>query len=64
MISATESGFAGAPRKRVDADPAAVVTRLIWSAPATPVFIDGRLTPYRASGVLEEYRTVIGLRPG
>jgi hypothetical protein len=37
---------------------------LIWSAPATPVFIDGRLTPYRASGVLEEYRTVIGLRPG
>ena len=36
---------------------------LIASAPRTPVFVDGRLTPY-LSGVLSEYTTVIGVHPG
>ena len=36
---------------------------LIASAPGTPVFVDGRLTPYK-SGVLLEYTTVIGVHPG
>ncbi len=36
---------------------------LIASAPRTPVFIDGRLTPYLDS-VLREYTTVIGVHPG
>ena len=36
---------------------------LIASAPRTPVFVDGRLTPYK-SGVLSEYTTVIGVHPG
>jgi hypothetical protein len=33
---------------------------LIWYAPATPVFVDGRLSPY-LDGALDEYRAVIGL---
>ncbi|HEV8536710.1 MAG TPA: hypothetical protein VGR87_13480 [Candidatus Limnocylindria bacterium] len=37
---------------------------LIWRAPATPVFIDGRFTPYRCCGVLDDYRTVISAGPG
>ena len=36
---------------------------LIEFAPATPVFIDGRLFPYVPS-VLEDYRAVIGAHPG
>ncbi len=36
---------------------------LIASAPRTPVFTDGRLTPY-LDGVLREYTTVIGVHPG
>ncbi len=36
---------------------------LIWRAPATPVFVDGRLTPY-LGGVLDDYRTVVDAKPG
>jgi hypothetical protein len=35
---------------------------LIWYAPATPVFVDGRLFPY-VGDALEDYRSVIGLHP-
>jgi hypothetical protein len=35
---------------------------LIWYAPATPVFVDGRLFPY-VGGALDDYRAVIGLHP-
>jgi hypothetical protein len=35
---------------------------LIWYAPATPVFVDGRLFPYVGSA-LDDYRAVIGLHP-
>ena len=37
---------------------------LIWYAPRTPVFVDGRLVPYRASGVLDDYRAVVAAHPG
>lgn len=36
---------------------------LAFAVPATPVFIDGRLTPF-LSGVIEDYRTVVSARPG
>jgi hypothetical protein len=36
---------------------------LIASAPQTPVFVDGRLTPY-LNGVLNDYSTVLGVHPG
>jgi hypothetical protein len=36
---------------------------LIWRAPATPVFVDGRLTPY-VGGVLDDYRAILDARPG
>lgn len=36
---------------------------LIWAAPATPVFIDGRLTPYLPD-VIADYTTVVGVHPG
>lgn len=36
---------------------------LIWSAPGTPVFIDGRLTPYLPE-IVPEYATIVGTRPG
>ena len=36
---------------------------LIWRAPAIPVFVDGRLTPY-AGGVLDDYRRIIAAAPG
>jgi hypothetical protein len=36
---------------------------LIWSAPSTPVFVDGRLVPYRGA-VLDDYATVIDALPG
>lgn len=36
---------------------------LIANAPRTPVFVDGRLTPY-LHGVLGDYTTVIGVHPG
>jgi hypothetical protein len=36
---------------------------LIANAPQTPVFVDGRLTPY-LDGVLADYATVIGVHPG
>jgi hypothetical protein len=35
---------------------------LIWYAPATPVFVDGRLFPY-VGEALNDYRAVIGLHP-
>ena len=35
---------------------------LIWYAPATPVFVDGRLFPY-VPDALDDYRAVIGLHP-
>lgn len=36
---------------------------LIWRAPATPVFVDGRLGPYRGA-VLDDHSRVIEARPG
>ena len=36
---------------------------LIWSAPRTPVFVDGRLTPYLGD-VMGDYTTVLGVHPG
>ncbi len=36
---------------------------LIWYAPGTPVFIDGRLVPY-VGATLDEYRAVLGVAPG
>jgi hypothetical protein len=36
---------------------------LIWRAPGTPVFVDGRLTPY-ANGVLDDYRRILAAAPG
>ena len=36
---------------------------LIFFAPGTPVFVDGRLTPYLPS-VIADYTTVLGVRPG
>jgi len=33
---------------------------LIWSAPATPVFIDGRIFPYLPD-VLDDYRAIVGV---
>jgi hypothetical protein len=36
---------------------------LIWSAPATPVFVDGRLIPYLGA-VMDDYATVVGVHPG
>jgi hypothetical protein len=36
---------------------------LIANAPQTPVFVDGRLTPY-LGGVLADYSTVVGVHPG
>ncbi|MGH2449674.1 MAG: hypothetical protein ACRDGE_00070, partial [Candidatus Limnocylindria bacterium] len=36
---------------------------LIWNAPGTPVFIDGRLTPYLGP-TLDDYRRVIAAGPG
>ena len=36
---------------------------LIWSAPKTPVFVDGRLVPYLGS-VMDDYTTVVGVHPG
>jgi hypothetical protein len=36
---------------------------LIANAPRTPVFVDGRLTPY-LNGVLGDYSTVVGVHPG
>ena len=35
---------------------------LIWNAPATPVFVDGRLVPYRGA-VLDDYQRVIAAKP-
>ena len=35
---------------------------LIWYAPATPVFVDGRLFPY-VGEALDDYRAVVGLHP-
>ena len=36
---------------------------LIWRAPSAPVFVDGRLGPYRGA-VLRDYHTVLEARPG
>lgn len=36
---------------------------LIWRAPSTPVFVDGRLVPYLGV-VMADYQTVLGARPG
>jgi hypothetical protein len=35
---------------------------LIWYAPGTPVFVDGRLFPY-VPKVLDDYRAVVGIHP-
>lgn len=35
---------------------------LIWSAPLTPVFVDGRLTPY-LPGVIADYTAIVDARP-
>lgn len=35
---------------------------LIWRAPETPVFVDGRLTPY-LGGVLDDYRRIVTAAP-
>ena len=35
---------------------------LIWYAPDTPVFVDGRLTPY-VPLVLDDYRAIVGMHP-
>jgi len=39
---------------------------LVWRAPATPVFIDGRLIPYRrgSPSVFQDYVRVVDARPG
>lgn len=37
---------------------------LIWRAPGTPVFVDGRLVPFRESGVLDDYRRIVTAAPG
>ena len=36
---------------------------LIWSAPRTPVFVDGRLTPYLPE-VVDDYTAIVGARSG
>ena len=36
---------------------------MIWRAPSTPVFVDGRLTPYLGS-VIDDYRAIIAAAPG
>src|SRR5207244_3328892 len=36
---------------------------LIWAAPGTPVFVDGRLVPYLGA-VMDDYTTVVGVHPG
>jgi hypothetical protein len=36
---------------------------LIWRAPASPVFIDGRLTPY-VGAVLDDHQRIVGAEPG
>ena len=36
---------------------------LIWAAPRTPVFVDGRLIPYLGA-VMDDYTTVVGVHPG
>ena len=36
---------------------------LIWSAPRTPVFVDGRLIPFLGP-VMDDYTTVVGVHPG
>ncbi len=63
-----EEGFPRAALAQLPAGPG-VFTQydwggwLIWNAPATPVFVDGRLVPYLGS-VMEDYRTVLEARPG
>jgi hypothetical protein len=37
---------------------------LILRSPGRPVFIDGRLFPFVAAGVLDAYREAVELRPG
>ena len=36
---------------------------LIWAAPRTPVFVDGRLVPYLGA-VMDDYTAVVGVQPG
>ena len=36
---------------------------LIWAAPQTPVFVDGRLVPFLGA-VLDDYTAVVGVHPG
>lgn len=36
---------------------------LIWAAPRTPVFVDGRLIPYLGP-IMDDYTTVVGVHPG
>jgi len=37
---------------------------LIWTVPERPVFVDGRLYPYVANGVLAAYQTAVHVLPG
>ena len=63
-----ESGY---PRKALAALPAGPGTLnryewggwLMYAAPATPVFIDGRLFPY-VPAVLDDYRAIVNAHPG
>jgi hypothetical protein len=63
-----ESGFPSAALPLLPSGPGVLAQYdwggwLIWRAPATPVFVDGRLVPYRGA-VLSDYRTVVEARPG
>lgn len=63
-----ERGFPVAALERLPAGPGLFAQYdwggwLIWRAPATPVFVDGRLVPYRGP-VLRDYRAVLEARPG
>ena len=63
-----EAGFPTAALAALPAGPGVLAQYdwggwLIWRAPATPVFVDGRLVPYRGA-VLADYRTVLEARPG
>ncbi|MDE3102147.1 MAG: hypothetical protein KGJ98_07910 [Chloroflexota bacterium] len=66
--SIDEGGFPVAALSRLPAGPGLFAQYdwggwLIWNAPATPVFVDGRLTPFLGP-VMDDYRTVLEARPG
>ena len=80
VVAALASAFAAPTRADERAYPAAALDALrqdsgvllneydwggylIFNLPERPVFIDGRYVPY-LGGVLDEYRALVGLRPG